>query len=246
MPRKISRRSANYSKQNDDQQSNDQEEQQQGQQQGQRQGHQQHQQEEQPIDRYENKADGTDSLIADMAQGFIQAQSKMAGNAASISNMEIALLLQKVNNQLEEMKNSAQGSGQKSEQNKQGSGKQDSGSQNTSGGKAKDANQGTEKASSQDLQTLLSSILQGQSNKGNSEGKSSNKQSNNAGKSNGGGNQQNTMAVQTASQVLAQAQYELANELEASLKKLKQVISESEKLANNISNLLGEETTKKS
>ncbi|MBC8016857.1 MAG: hypothetical protein H7X79_14120 [Sporomusaceae bacterium] len=234
MPRKTSRRSANYSKQNDGQQSNEQEEEQQGQQQ------------EQQSDRYENKANDTDSLIADMAQGFIQAQSKLAGNTASINNMEIALLLQKVNNQLEEMKNSAQSSGPKSEQNKQGSNKQDSGSQNTSGMKAQDNSQGAEEGPSQELQALLSSVLQGKSNKGNSEGKSSNKQSNSAEKSNLGKNQQNTMAVQTVSQVLAQAQYELANELEASLKKLKQVISESEKLANNISNLLGEETAKKS
>lgn len=232
MPRKTSRRSANYPKQNDGQQSNEQEE--------------PEQEQEQQSDRYGNKAGETDSLIADMAQGFIQAQSKMAGSAASISNMEIALLLQKVNNQLEEMKKSAQGSGQTNEQNKQSSNKQESGSQNTSGMKAPEGDQGAEKGSSQELQTLLSSVLQGKSNKVNGEKKSSNKQSSDADKSNGGKNQQNMMAVQTVSQVLAQAQYELANELEASLKKLKQVISESEKLANNISNLLGEETIKKS
>lgn len=54
------------------------------------------------------------------------------------------------------------------------------------------------------------------------------------------------LAVQTASQVLAKAQYELANELDASLQKLKQVISESERIANQISNLLGESSDKKS
>lgn len=51
------------------------------------------------------------------------------------------------------------------------------------------------------------------------------------------------IAVQTAAQVLAEAQYELANELDVSLKKLKQVISESEKIAAKISNLLGEGNT---
>lgn len=57
-------------------------------------------------------------------------------------------------------------------------------------------------------------------------------------------NSKNTaISRQTAAQALAQAQYELADELEASLKKLKQVISESEKLANKISNLLGEENS---
>lgn len=233
MPRKTSRRSANYSKQNDDQQSTEQEEQQ-----GQ-------QQESQQSDRYENKVGDADSLIADMAQGFIQAQSKMASNATSINNMEIALLLQKVNNQLEEIKNSAQISNQTSNQNKQTSTVQDSGSQNIAGMRLQNNNkQEADEGPSQQLQTLLSSVLQGKSNNGNSASQSSNEQSNDANKSQGGGKQQNTMAVQTVSQVLAQAQYELANELEASLKKLKQVISESEKLANNISNLLGEEKTK--
>lgn len=50
----------------------------------------------------------------------------------------------------------------------------------------------------------------------------------------------NGKTVETAKQILAQAQYELANELEQSLQKLKQVISESEKIANKISNLLGQ------
>ena len=50
-------------------------------------------------------------------------------------------------------------------------------------------------------------------------------------------------ATQTAAQALANAQYELANELENSLAKLRQVIGESEKLAEKISQLLGEEST---
>lgn len=55
----------------------------------------------------------------------------------------------------------------------------------------------------------------------------------------------NTKKVQTAKQILAEAQYELANELEESLKKLKQVISESEKIATKMSNLLGQESQDK-
>lgn len=51
--------------------------------------------------------------------------------------------------------------------------------------------------------------------------------------------------VQDAAQLLEQAQYELANELEASLKKLKQVISESESLATKISTLIAEEGSKR-
>lgn len=50
-------------------------------------------------------------------------------------------------------------------------------------------------------------------------------------------------AVQTAAQVLSEAQYELSNELEASLTKLQKVIQESEKVANNISRLLGKQPT---
>lgn len=56
-----------------------------------------------------------------------------------------------------------------------------------------------------------------------------------------GKKQDNQLAVQTAAQVLSEAQYELSVELENSLQKLKQVISESEKLADKISKLLGEE-----
>ena len=91
----------------------------------------------------------------------------------------------------------------------------------------------------------MTSVLQGKSSNKNSANETSNTQSNDVNKSDDGKSPQNKMAVQTVSQVLAQAQYELANELETSLKKLKQVISESEQLANNISKLLGEETKKK-
>lgn len=58
----------------------------------------------------------------------------------------------------------------------------------------------------------------------------------------GGQNQGGTGDVpldpQTAAQLLSQAQYELANELEASLQKLRQVINESEKIAAKVSALL--------
>ena len=61
-----------------------------------------------------------------------------------------------------------------------------------------------------------------------------------------GQNKNNSVKIaQTASQVLAEAQYELANELDASLKKLKQVIMESEKIAAKISNLIGQENQSK-
>ena len=243
MPRKTSRRFTNYNKQNDDQQANEQSHQQQS-----NEWQQPHQpQQQQQAGGYENKSNDNDSVIADMAQGFIQAQAVMTDKATSINNQEIALLLQKVNDQLEEMKRSTANSTQTSEQSSKNPPEQNESQQNVTSVAAQDnSSQQAEGGASKELQGLLTTMLQGKKNNENSASKSSNTQSNDANKSTGEKSSQNMMAVQTVSQVLAQAQYELANELETSLKKLKQVISDSEKLANNISNLLGEETMKKS
>lgn len=178
-----------------------------------------------------NESNSANDVIADMAQGFIQAQANMNDSSTHINNAEIALLLQKMNQQLDEIKKTSQNSA-----------KEDSKQQN----KADTSGQENNKQSSADLQTLLNSVLQGKNNnqdKKQNEQETSKSQSNSSSQSLGK-NQQNMINVQTVSQVLAQAQYELANELENSLKKLKQVINESEKLANNISNLLGEESQK--
>lgn len=229
MVRKTSRRFANYSKQNEEQPSNEQ------------------LQPEQSTHGYDNN-----SAIADMAQGFIQAQAKMSNNIANNNNLEIALLLQKCNSQLEAIRRSAQ------EKTTPAPNKQSFGGESQS---PPDENKQQENTiTTQELQKLLTSI--GQANTSNrisqSQSQSQNQsqeqsqspasiRKNTMGQQSSGGNSpQNMMAVQTVNQVLAQAQYELANELENSLKKLKQVISESEKIADNISNLLGEETTKKS
>lgn len=59
------------------------------------------------------------------------------------------------------------------------------------------------------------------------------------------GKKDTTMTKDAAQQILEQAQYELANELEASLKKLKEVISESENLATKISALIGQDSNQK-
>lgn len=111
---------------------------------------------------------------------------------------------------------------------------------------------------SQQLQDVFSQLLlskndkqsAGQMNQANSEPPSQSNQSSGQSQPEQGQASQDVtklkkLTVQTASQVLSQAQYELANELEVSLKKLKQVISESEKIANKISNLLGEESSEK-
>lgn len=216
MQRKNSRRFTNNSRENDEQGLGDYQ--------------QKNQQRQQSSSRYENRAEDSDSIIADMAQGFMQAQAKMTDHGGNINNIEIALLLQKINNQLDEMKKTTEKSpGQSLQQ------------QNSSDKSAQNNKQEPEEQATGDLESLLQSVLQNTDNKSN--GKAASKeQSSNAAE---GDSQQKKMTVQTVSQVLAQAQYELANELESSLKKLKQVISESEKLANNISNLLGEETSKK-
>lgn len=236
MPRKTSRRFTNYPKENDEQQHH----------------HQQSKEWQQPQQQqhsggYENTENDNDSLIADMAQGFIQAQAKIADKAMNFNNLEIASLLQKVNDQLEEIKRSTTNSAQADKQSSKSSTGQDSKQQNVA--TAAVQNNGKQQADggpSKELQELLMSVLQGKNGNENSANKSSNTQSNDVNKPNGEKSPQNMMTVQTVSQVLAQAQYELANELETSLKKLKQVISESEKIAKDISNLLGEETNKKS
>lgn len=187
------------------------------------------QQKQQSLGSDEIRTDHADRVIADMAQGFIEAQAKMTDRNGSINNFEIALLLEKVNNQLEEMKKTTQST------------------QETSVSTTNQ--QSSKEVSAKDLQALLKSVLRGEDgNKSNTGNEKDNKQNNEqsskaqSNDSNEGTNQQNVITAQTASQVLAQAQYELANELESSLKKLKQVISESEKLANNITTLLGEKS----
>ena len=250
MPRKTSRRSTNYSNQNDEQQGS-----------GQQQQHQQYQQQsnewQQPqvhsqsqpqnLGSHENKDNDNDSLIADMAQGFIQAQAAMTDQAMNFNNREIGLLLQKVNDQLEELKRSTPNSGQTGEQSSRASTTQDSKQQNKAGETMQNnTKQQADSGPSTELQGLLATVLQGKKSNEDRTNQSSNTKNNDVSKGKDGKSTPNMTAVQTVSQVLAQAQYELANELETSLKKLKQVISESEKLANEMSNLLGEETMKNS
>ena len=152
---------------------------------------------------------------------------------SSINNQEVLLALQKISRQLEKMqakqpKNEQSGANQIAEAVSSIQPSYDSVPKLQ-----------TEKMVSQELQNIFSTLLQSNSNEtGKTEKVSSNnKQSQN--------NPPEITAVQDAAQMLSQAQYELSNELEASLKKLKEVISESEKIANKISNLIGEEDTSK-
>ncbi|MPM36982.1 hypothetical protein SDC9_83586 [bioreactor metagenome] len=183
------------------------------------------------------------NIVTDLAKGFAQAQAN-SSNAAD--NQAIMDLLQKVNSQLE-MLQSSQGSDQNQQQatilSSQSNQAQQSGQQQQAKEQQQsDQNSEVDNQATQDLKNLFSQILtkaDNQSQKSQSDSGSKTQSSKQSDKT-------SALAVQTASQVLAKAQYELANELETSLEKLKQVISESEKIANQISNLLGESSNKKS
>jgi hypothetical protein len=179
----------------------------------------------------------TNSLIADMAQGFIQAQAKVSNNTSSVSNKDIISLLEQLNSNLEEIRSSSDKS------NNQSSSKKPTTQQDETESSTKDDNKKQDdKELLKELKNLVSTMLQGN----NSEDSSLKSQSNDTKKSDMKQQQQDSMAAQTVSQVLAQTQYELANELENSLQKLKEVISKSEKVATNISHLLSKENIKKS
>lgn len=191
----------------------------------------------------QNQTSETDSLAADVAKGLMQGVQMNSKQDSADQN--VLMLLQKISDQLDNMKSSSQGQPQCANGQQQAS--VDVGQQlgQGSSGQQMQGNQQAEMAVSEQLQQLFSQLLQGKNSCGQA-GSNVSQNSSQQQQNNDQGNQQaqnktNSMAVQTAAQVLAQAQYELSNELETSLKKLKQVISESEKIANKISNLLGEE-----
>ncbi len=198
----------------------------------------------------ESRGPNTDSLIADMAKGFVEAQAKITGAPDSGPNQEMLAMLEKISRQLSQLQNVPAGGPQ--------TGGQQQGGQQTQG-----AGQGNE-GRQEELGALFSRLLaenkpDGQQSGGSRQGAGTQQRA--GGAQQDGGNRQQAgqqngtqtggqsaggekaTSAQTAAQALAQAQYELANELEASLTKLKQVISESEKLADKISNLLGQENS---
>ncbi|QJW48102.1 hypothetical protein HA075_21690 [bacterium BFN5] len=176
-------------------------------------------------------------------------QCKENSFSESTGSKEILAMLQKINTQLEKM----QQSDQESAKTENGNGKQpgsEANSKNDSqeqqqSAKGSDSGQTKNTDATKELQAIFSQLLQGKSNSQQPSAAPLETKENTAKSDNGQANEQqpSTVVAQTAAQVLAQAQYELSNELEASLQKLKQVISESEKIANKISNLLGEESS---
>ncbi len=206
----------------------------------------------------DNRQQDTDNLIADMAKGFVEAQAKIAATPASGSNREMMDLLEKISRQLAQMQASpAADRGQDGQRQQTGASQGESGGQPQSGGQHQAGGQ-QGKGGQAELSAIFSRLLsaekqdnavqqQGNAQSGGQGQDGPNPQG--GGKQGQSGSQQQggqssgsqSITAQTAAQALAQAQYELANELEASLSKLKQVISESEKLADRISNLLGQE-----
>lgn len=173
-------------------------------------------------------------------------QVKESSSSESTGSKEIIAMLQKINTQLEKMQQSDQESAKTETGNQPANEinpKNDSQKQPQIA-KGSDSGQTTNTEASKELQAIFSQLLQGKTNSQQPSAPLDKKE--NTAKSDNGqasGQQPSTVVAQTAAQVLAQAQYELSNELEASLQKLKQVISESEKIANKISNLLGEENS---
>lgn len=179
-----------------------------------------------------NEQAPSNELIRNLTKSLLQSNSsEQKPNNTNNEAAEIKNLLEKISSQLDCMQ---QNSGDETENKAQA---------------AEPGNKSNEEQVTQQLQNLFKQLLQSEqgNNKqkiyqSNNDQQSSNQQSSNQQAADF--SKQNRLTAQTAAQALAQAQYELSNELEASLKKLKQVISESEKLANKISDLLGEESNK--
>jgi hypothetical protein len=195
----------------------------------------------------------TDELIANIAKSLMQSQNSPKNQSPTNNNddsAEIKALLERISAQLNCMQQTSQA---QQSVNNSPSGEQLQGQQEETP---------EEPQVTAELQNLFKQLLNGQKDQKNGNQQSSSSKNSEQIVSGGGAQSnldskgilsgyeqasktipenQNKMTAQTAAQALAQAQYELSTELEASLKKLKQVISESEKLANKISNLLGEE-----
>ncbi|MBP2649794.1 MAG: hypothetical protein H6Q74_619 [Firmicutes bacterium] len=189
-----------------------------------------------------------DSLITDLAKGFALAQDKIEKNPP---DKEMLQLLGNISKQLERL----------SKQNDNAVSGQANDAKSNSGVESADsaANRGQANVSKEQqagavttndgqqnekLQAIIRTLFQ--ENKNNSTNNSivngadqgmaqaqANSQNNN--------NQNDNSVMQTAAQALSQAQYELSEELRLSLNKLKQVIDESEKIANKISVVLDEQ-----
>ncbi|MDF2502195.1 MAG: hypothetical protein K0Q77_2909 [Anaerosporomusa subterranea] len=188
----------------------------------------------------QNQNQGTNDLIASMAKGLAQVQT------GAPAQSDVLGMLNQISQQLSQLQGPAQPMNQGQNQIAGGSQQGQNGGtvQNTIlpyQGSANSQGSGSQQTDPvADLQRLVSQLLQ------NNQQQQLPQANSNAGSNQAGGSSnqqiQQPTAVKTAAQALSEAQYELSVELENSLQKLKQVISESEKLADKIGNLLGEES----
>jgi hypothetical protein len=146
------------------------------------------------------------------------------------SNQDIRLLLEKINLQLENMRLADQNHEQTEPAQNNETGLEKLVTQlletNNSKQTSTDNEQPQQSSQKENANSLLDNLLQ-QTNAKSDQQKNKPQNKNN-----------DTVVLKTAAEVLSRAQYELSNELENSLKKLKQVISESEQIASKISNLI--------
>ncbi|MBP2653524.1 MAG: hypothetical protein H6Q73_1093 [Firmicutes bacterium] len=198
-----------------------------------------------------------DRVITDMAKGFALAQAKINNTSDDLADREMMQLLQNINRQLESLSKKESGNSSGKENATMATMNQNASSvQNTGQSSASNTASGNNSSGpigeqpDDKLRVLFSNLFQennNNNNSGNSSKQPVNKSNSNmpsdsniSNKSSNSSNSSGTLA-QTAAQVLSQAQYELSEELRSSLNKLKQVIDESEKIANRISMILEEE-----
>jgi len=172
------------------------------------------------------RAQSTDSLIADMAKGFVAAQAQMVCQPSGAGD-EMLQLLQKISRQLDHLQ---QPSASQTAQHSNSPSQPDSSVQQSP---QQQSAQSPNQQQSGELQALFSQLL--------TSGKQGETAEPPQSQTPGSSSQAKGMPAQTAAQALAQAQFELSKELDVSLQKLKQVITESEDLANRIGNLIGKE-----
>lgn len=177
-----------------------------------------------------------DDAFNDMAKSLLS-QGQASRTPQQPNSQEAVELLRKINTQLENLQHSlagnpSNGQYQQPAQNQQWQSFERLPPQS----QRQAAGQQAEADVSQELRNLFSMLLQNGSQKTDLSIREQGQEQNNRQVANS--SMSNNMADATAAQVLAQAQYELSDQLEASLKKLKQVLGESEKIANDISSLL--------
>jgi len=198
----------------------------------------------------------TDSLIADMAKGFVAAQAKInATSNDNDGNGEMLQLLTKISRQLDNLQQAGPTNRTPDMNNQQRTGSIASGGQQadqeglqTGSNMAQQQQMPVSQVSADNhvgsgamTDTQQRGQIVQQQQMPNSQASAGSQTGTGTMSGAQAGNQLKAAPAQTAAQLLSQAQFELSQELEASLQKLKQVIADSENLAGRISTLIGKE-----